>query len=140
MRPVTQQREENDHRVATELTQIAAESLPAEEGPEEGKDAVFHMAGYLAHAVQKKHKCNPCRDLLADGHRKISVKIAVSGAEEQEAAATFTDLLNRGKLLQSSATCLQITEDICSIFRSLRVEAKTRAILFGCTNPRRVFK
>lgn len=140
MRLVTQQREENDHRVATELTQIAAESLPAEEGPEEGKDAVFHMAGYLAHAVQKKHKCNPCRDLLADGHRKISVKIAVSGAEEQEAAATFTDLLNRGKLLQPSATCLQITEDICSIFRSLRVEAKTRAILFGCTNPRRVFK
>ena len=111
MRLVTQRQEKDDHRVTTELTQIAAESLPAEEGPEGDNDAVFHVADYLAHTLQKKHRRNPCRDFLADGHHKSFVKIESPADLRSRKQEAFTDLLNRRKLFQPSVTCLQMTDD-----------------------------
>ena len=67
---------------------------------------------------------------------RVLSKIEVRRSGEQEPVAIFKDLLNRGKLLQPSATGLQMTEDIFSIVRSLRAKAETRAIFLGAGGAR----
>ena len=56
MRPVTQQRMENDQRAISEITEyVAAAAVTAgspEEVPEDTQQAIFHLAGYLAHTEE----------------------------------------------------------------------------------------
>ena len=47
------------------LDLVSAASLAEHEELTEGNEqALFHLAGYLAHSVAKKHKCKYCCNLL----------------------------------------------------------------------------
>ncbi|KAG0719515.1 Nuclear nucleic acid-binding protein C1D [Chionoecetes opilio] len=52
---------------------------------------------------------------------------------------SFTELLDRGKLLVPSSTAIDITLDICHIWKGLVKEKTTRRKLLECSLPRRVF-
>ena len=145
MRPVTQQRMENDQRAITELTEYAAAATSAdslEEGPEGTQQALLHLAGYLAHSVKKIHKCDECLHLLSDGLRAqlVTVRADTEDTEEKLVASSFTDL-NRGKLLQPSELCVRITVEVCQIYRLLVTSPSgPRATLMGSSNPKNVFR
>ena len=144
MRPVTQQRMENDQRAISEITEyVAAAAVTAgspEEVPEDTQQAIFHLAGYLAHTVKKVHKCDDCQNLLSDGLRaQVTVRAEIT--EEKAVAAAFTDLLNRGKLLQPTEMCVRIAVEVCEIYKLLVTSPSgLRAILFGSSRPKYVFR
>ena len=92
-----------------------------EDVPEGTQLAIGHLAGYLAHTVKKVHKCDQCQQLLSDKMRaqQVTVTAAESDTEEEAIAATFTDLLNRGKLLQPTEMCVWIALQVYQIFKLL---------------------
>ncbi|KAF0293045.1 hypothetical protein FJT64_000977 [Amphibalanus amphitrite] len=144
MHPVSQQRLENDQRAVTEITEYAAAASsddPAQDVPEGTQQALHHIAGYLAHSVKKIHRCDECRALLSDGLRAQLVTVVAENAEEKLVAASFTDLLNRGKLLQPSELCLRVVMEVCQLYRLLvNSQSETRTILFGSSSPKNVFR
>lgn len=123
MEEARQQRRRDDDVVAETL--VAATSCAEHDRLTEGTEqAVAHVAGYLARSVTKTHKCEACHELLANREQGRLEKLRVdsetvdgAGPGLTAALKTFTELLNRGGLLCPSELAVEVTTDICHVYR-----------------------
>ena len=141
MRPVVEHRLASDQETIQLLNERAEEPNCPEVFPEEMEEALAHLGGYLAHSVRKTHKCSECVKNLADQHDEHPerAQYASEDSGDQLKVKGFTELLNRGRLMRPSPVCLQLVKEICLLYRSV-TEDDNRTILFGTSNPKRVFQ
>ena len=145
-----QLRQADENKVIEELAEAAsqAEHGELEEGTEQ---AIGHLAGFLARSVFRIHKCEPCHSLLVN--RGLPSELAEAHLEEQEnqddvkgsrpddgRQKSFSDFLNRGKLICPSRMAVQLSQRMCHIYKGLVREKNTRYALFGCGKPKEAFR
>ena len=117
------QHRQRDKGVASKLAAAVTRSADPYDLNDSAKAALGHIAGYLAHSATKWSKCASCASVLVDHHAD-----PVSVTVEQSVTSTFTafsELLDRGKLLVPSSTAVEMTLQLCHIWRQL-MEKKTR--------------
>ena len=151
MNEARQQRQLDDDKIIKDLLQ-AASHVESEDLADGTEQAVVHLAGYLARSVLKVHKCEPCHSLLIDKeapHESAEVRVDMDGVQEgadgpsQDLVGvlrSFTDLLNRGKLVCPLHMTVGLSKNICCVYRWLMKDEVTRYALFGCTNPKEAFQ
>ena len=123
MKEARRQRQQEDDMVIEAL--VVAASCAENEALAEGvEQAVAHVAGYLARSIPKQLKCQACHDLLVNRGQGQLEKMRLEADDEQlesaglrEAVKTFTDLISRGGLLCPSDLAVDVTTDICHIYR-----------------------
>lgn len=140
MAPSLQEREREDMDVVKELVEVVSQA-EREEIDDATKAALGHIAGYLARSATRGSKCGACADLLVDREASpLEVRFEDNRDKQVEAIyRSFTELLDRGKLLAPSFIAIDITLDICHIWRWLVKEETSRQKLLGCNLPRKVF-
>lgn len=144
----SQQRDIEDVKVYEELLQVVLEN--EEEGGEEEdltvctEQAIGHIAGYLARSVLKVHKCESCQGFLVNKEALRSAEVNFKPYDDEDAEQTemksFTNYLNRGKLLCPSKTAVSLSTKMCHTYRHIMKNVSTRYLLLGCNNPRQVFQ
>ena len=67
------------------------------------------------------------------------VNIEVDELEGEAMYRSFTELLDRGKLLEPSTAALEVTLEICHIWREVVKEENNRRKMFESSLPRNVF-
>ena len=113
-----------------------------EDFPVGAAQALAHLGGYIAYSVKKRQGCSACVQLLADQQDGPADEVRVSSddtAGPSGGLRGFTELLNRGRLMHPSPTCILLVKEICLLYRSV-AEDDNRAILFGASNPKGVFQ
>ena len=112
----TQEREQEDIKVAEELVEVARQ-MEREELEDSSKAALGHIAGYLARSETRRNACGPCANLLVDRDASpLAVRFEENVCDQVESIyRSFTELLDRGKLMIPSSTAIDITLNICHI-------------------------
>ena len=145
MEEVRKQRKECDSIIVQELLQHTSQVSP-DELPEGVEQALTHLAGYLARSVLKVHKCEACHDLLRYATTCLDPDIVSTDPGEERgtgstpALSSFTEYLDRGKLVHPSTLSVQVTTDICHYYRWLLINEDTKWRLFGCNDPKQAFQ
>ena len=125
MAETRQQRQQDDAEVAETLVEYAAsaEHEPLSEGAEQ---AITHVAGYLARSALKRRQCHACHALLVNKEpsqvQEVRTDVEdsqpeVTAPELAEAVKSFTALLNRGGLLCPSELTVDLSMNICHVYR-----------------------
>ena len=138
MDPSKRERQQEDAVAVQQLSTMVTTS-DIEDISDTAKTALGHIAGYLARSVTKGGECSSCAELLID---RSSPPLEVQLEDLQqvpEIYTRFTELLDRGKLLRPSLTAIDLTSQICWIWRCLVHDETSRQRLFGCNLPRGVF-
>lgn len=140
MAPSRQERKLEDLKVVMELVEVVSQA-EREEIDDSTKAALGHIAGYLARSATRGKKCGACADLLVDREAApLEVRFEERQVKQVEAIfRSFTEMLDRGRLLAPSSTAIDITLDICHIWRQLVREKTSRDKLLGCDVPRNAF-
>ena len=137
MAPAQQEHRQRDADTAGELAMSVTISTDPAELHDSAKAALGHIAGYLAHSATKWSKCSSCASMLVNHHAE---PVTVTMEPSVPAIFTsFTDLVNRGKLLVPSTTAVDMTLQLCHIWRQLVGEEDSRNKLMSSYNPRQVF-
>ncbi|KAF0300946.1 Transposable element P transposase [Amphibalanus amphitrite] len=140
MAPSQQEHQFEDMKVVDDLVE-AARQAEHEELDDSTKAALGHIAGYLAHSATKSSKCTACADLMVD--REVTLVNVTFETDKTNGAEgiyrSFTQLLDRGKLLAPSRLAITSTLDICQIWRCLVKSESTRRQLLTTHLPRKVF-
>ena len=140
MDPAKQEKHQEDAEAVQELTTTITNGTITEELNDTTRAAIGHIAGYLSHSVTKRGKCGSCAELLIDRRSPpLEVQLEENLQQVPPIYARFTELLDRGKLLRPSATAVDLTSQICWIWRCLVCDEVSRQRLFGCNLPRAVF-
>ena len=95
------------------------------------------VAGYLAHSATKWSRCSLCASMLVN-HDADPVTVTL----EQSVASTFTSfsaLVDRGKLLVPSATAVDMTLQLCNVWKQIADAEDMRRKLMCSYNHRMVF-
>ena len=140
MAPSQQQHQLEDMEVVESLLETARQA-EHEELDDSTKAALGHIAGYLAHSATKSSKCSACADLMVD-REATAVDVSFETDKTNDAELiyrSFTQLLDRGKLLVPSPIAITITLDICLIWRWLVKGEDSRHQLLVSSLPRKVF-
>ena len=125
MAEAQQQRQRDDAEVVKTLVEFAscAEHETLSEGAEQ---AIIHVAGYLARSALKKKQCRACQALLVNKEPTQLQEVCLDADADHhgvaapgldEAIKTFTDLLNRGRLLCPSELAVNLSMKICLVYR-----------------------
>ena len=135
-----QERKLEDAQVTEELVEVMTQ-VDSEELNESTKAALGHIAGYLARSATKNNKCGSCADLLVNRNDSpLEVNFEEDRCEQVEIIyKSFTQLLDRGKLLVPSSIAIDVTLDVCHIWRNIMQEEISRQKLLKCCLPRQVF-
>ncbi|XP_043218350.1 uncharacterized protein LOC122379861 [Amphibalanus amphitrite] len=148
MEEARKQRQRDDSEVVKTLVDItsSAEHEALSEGAEQ---ALMHVAGYLARSALKRRPCHACHALLVNESPRQLEEVRLDADLEHhgdgaaglaEAIKTFTDLLNRGKLLYPSELAVELSMNICHVYRWLMQDDASRSALLGCSEPRSCFE
>lgn len=141
MSPSHQQRELDDSQVVEELVGTVSHT-DCEDLEDSTKASLGHIAGYLARsATRGKTTCGSCADLLVDrSSNPLDVSLEENNSMLVEAIyRSFSEQLDRGKLLCPSSTAINATLRICHIWRGLVKDEQSRQKLMMCCVPRKVF-
>ena len=109
MAPIRQEQDQDDLKVVEELRVMLC---PMKYNKLENslKSAFGHIAGYLARSATRGSKCASCADILVDKDSpEMIVNIEVDELEGEAIYRSFTELLDRGKLLAPSTAELEVT-------------------------------
>ena len=124
MTEASQERQRDDAKVVEALVELA--SCAEKEALSEGaQQAITHVAGYLARSALRKKQCHACHALLVNEERDRLQEVCLDADVGQEVTApgleehvkTFTDLLNRGRLLYPSELAVYLSVNICHVYR-----------------------
>ena len=134
------ERKLEDAKATNELVE-AARRMEREELPDSSKAALGHIAGYLAHSATKSKTCGACANLLVDRHdSSMAVRLEDDARGQVDTIyRSFTELLDRGKLVKPSSTAIAITMIICNTWKGLIKEKANRDKLMSCDLPKKVF-
>ena len=140
MAPIRQEQNQDDLKVVEEL-RVMLYPMEYDELENSLKSALGHIAGYLARSATRGSKCGFCADILVDKDSlEMTVSIEVDGLECEAMYRSFTELLDRGKkLLAPSTAALEVTLNICHIWRAVVKEENSRRKMFESSLPRNVF-
>ena len=118
-----------------------AREMEREELQDSSKAALGHIAGYLARSATRSNTCGACANLLIDRDvSPLEVRFEENVCGQVESIyRSFTELLDRGKLLFPSSTAIDITLNICHTWRGLVKDEAARCQLLGCDLPKKVF-
>ncbi len=108
----------------------------------EDKNIVFYVAGFVAHSLCKKIKCESCKRMLGEKKDMPAVSIlARDGQSEEEsgAAAKFLEQVNRGGLLYPCDILFIACLHIWSFYHTARNDDSLNDLIFQSRNPCFVF-
>lgn len=132
--------EVNVTQVVEELAKTINETN-YEEIEDSTKAALGHIAGYLARSAARGNKCIPCATLLVDKEpRQMNITFEKDDSSHGDAIfKSFSQSLDRGKLLVPSITAIKTTTKICHIWRAIMKHESSSRKLIECVMPRKVF-
>ena len=126
------ERELEDSKAVEELVNITRE-IEREELNDSTKAVLSHIAGYLVRSATKSNKCGACANLQVD---RLAAPFEMRFEETGQVDAiirSFSDLLDRCRLLAPSSTAIELTLMSCYTWKWLMKEETNRCKLPSVT-------